>query len=518
MNRIVWLLMSLIIGFGGAFLFNENSDGLTYMLAAALGIPGTAASAFGSIDIALTMATGGIMATALGILLLALLDGYATHNAVSNLGARLAESPKTRKKISRGELLEILAGSGPLERAAETYELSLTLASTAATPPANAGIIGSRASAANVFTTMILVDRALYLWFFRGLAFATAGAGFALALIIVASGNPSFAALALAADTVCAVTILVLAGFVSTLRRHQVERLQACLEGLFPSDPWGGQISAISATTAEGLQETAETIRKARSEIVKAINSAARSTGSSVEGSLEKWRADLTDTIEKSLKAPMAALAGDQSKSVRKLVDNTLKSIRTGLQEPMKKQVTDLEKSVKSASHIIAQTQKAFDKANADLAKNLTQHEKALSKDFAGYAESLKVATDGQTKAAGTLDQLSASIAASLDGMKPLLDRIAAGQENLMSTIEDEATAAQVIGASSKDLNAAAKASRESIEQFVSLAENLKAVSVALQNAGTASVSKADGDRPAELSQAIRDLKESSGKRSLPKL
>ena len=94
----------------------------------------------------------------------------------------------------------------------------------------------------------------------------------------------------------------------------------------------------------------------------------------------------------------------------------------------------------------------------------------------------------------------------------PILNQIIDNQESLLTSLESDAAASKSIGRASSEMSAAAQASRETVERFITLAERMREVSNELQAAvnggGQEMPSRADTSMASKrLSEAFQELR-----------
>lgn len=541
MKRGWWITISLVAGLGGGtglYLgLPEARDWLPTIFSL------TSGSIADGVPYAVSLvASAGILLSAFLFLVPAAIhDATRTSDTLAIINAALNPKGGQRKKLTRSAFMAFFAGSTIMEQMAENYSSALVYASNATEPPANAAITGSRRAAASAFGPDPMVGQALYVWLYRGMAHWNIGLTVVLALVAVMRapgtiGGDGSAILTLATGLTASLLLLGLTGLTGQLRARQTDQLCAAIDELVGHTPWHDELSEIR-------------------QISRSLNS------------------EVAAAVSKSLKKPLDAIAGKQSDGVERLTASVLKSVKAELQEPLRQQATEMRRSIKEIGAIVAGLDREFRAAIESLAAQLAEHEKGLvsgidratksmssagkqrteafAKEISGFSAALEKSAKAHEKAlrrlaSENLDPLSKTIAnsrkhadkqymdaaAKLDKMgrsitnliaeiSPSLARIAEGQDAFLATIEKEATAAQIIKQSSADLNAAAHASKETVQQFVALAENLTEIGRVLQKSvaqvGTSGKAAASGTGE-ELSDAIRKLKKMTEERSLPKL
>ncbi len=115
------------------------------------------------------------------------------------------------------------------------------------------------------------------------------------------------------------------------------------------------------------------------------------------------------------------------------------------------------------------------------LAREVDKHSKRFDKFLASALDRVEtitmsaVATSGEdlAKTAAAFQGLQAVVESLALSVAPLLNQVIDTQEHLLAAIEDESHAGKAIAGAASDMNAAARASRETVEKFVVLASAL---------------------------------------------
>jgi hypothetical protein len=245
---------------------------------------------------------------------------------------------------------------------------------------------------------------------------------------------------------------------------------------------------------------------------------------------------------------------GDQLKDVNILLQST-----TALAEGMKSSFTEAagnlaEQGSRQAQSLADEVTKGIEQSAA----REVESRQALAAELQGFATSLSneveshsqrfegllnnlldrveyltesaVATSAAdlTRAAESFTGLREVLESLVLSVTPILNQVVDTQERLLGTLQDEQAAGKLIARSAGDMNAAAKASRETVERFIVLAERL---SESRGGQPSGRQSRADEAKPAEaekqapgeeksLTGALRQLRASAeeGTKKLPKL
>jgi hypothetical protein len=153
---------------------------------------------------------------------------------------------------------------------------------------------------------------------------------------------------------------------------------------------------------------------------------------------------------------------------------------------------------MKELSETLEETRKTAKSTDAAYRKALESHSDQVAEQLGVYAGSF-----GQT--AASFETLQGSVDGLLTLTAPLLRQVIAHQEALLKAIEDETTASKVIGRAASELSAAAQASRETVGQFITLAERLREANKA------AGGGNAGGGSDKRVVQALRALRSGFG-------
>lgn len=186
-----------------------------------------------------------------------------------------------------------------------------------------------------------------------------------------------------------------------------------------------------------------------------------------------------------------------------KSVENTRnENIRTLLQKVLEAFIADLNKTqgahFSSLDSILKETVKTAQSLSDTYQDQLKQLSKGLNTTFKALKESENAFAKNNDKAVKALQ----------DSLEKHHKALGEQQQQLIDSLEREEQGSEAIGRAAEDMLAASKASRETVERFITLAERLREVSRGIQSPGI------DEDRPAadkattkRLSAALRDLK-----------
>ncbi|MFQ5957730.1 MAG: hypothetical protein ACE5LF_00020 [Alphaproteobacteria bacterium] len=374
---------------------------------------------------------------------------------------------------------------------------------------------------------------------------------------------------------------------VTTVRYQQTGALCQIVDGLFRS---GAEADHLREVVRVTQSESAE-LRSAVSDVASALTTALGDEHSRLVATVEAQAQVAAEALAKSLRAalsaPMNAVAEavgqatrDEGDRVQELVQAALNAFIDQLGSQFGNQLAEVNELLKSSRLVAADVQKAFGEmadtltkelatqadsfakelraaldagrkqqasGNKELATQLKRYATGLSRDVdqhsARFDNLLKgalervdeithsaVATSGEDLAStaaafGGLQTVVESLALSVT---PLLNQVVETQERLLSAIDDESAASRLVANAATDMNAAARASRETVERFVVLATRLSETSRAFKDRPAAAARGARREVPAggrraptkELGDALSELREETEgvSKQLPKL
>lgn len=363
----------------------------------------------------------------------------------------------------------------------------------------------------------------------------------------------------------------------AALRTVQLAGFCKEVDSLFPHGMETAHLQQVAQSSQDDSLKLTKALDKLRSEIKSAGDSASKA----IQSASQDANKALTGSVSKALDKPMTdlaastqALAGDQNERVANLLEATLKAFIEELSAHSAEQMQQLKDQLSGATEMSQRAGQNFTTATETLSKQVVEQaqtlnqsfdaalktltdfekrsQKNLTNDLKAYSETLKTGVDRHSKefaklvdgalkqvketADSTLGQAGTDLqnaSASLDGLQesidnlvtlvtPILNQVIDNQENLLHAIESESASSKVIGRAAGELSAAAQASRETVERFISLAERMRETSREIR--GLRGGGKDDGKQPItgqpkvpkELGDAIRDLESTTDE--LPEL
>jgi|GEM_PF-6943117 len=348
-----------------------------------------------------------------------------------------------------------------------------------------------------------------------GAPFATAAEGGLIAL---------FAALVVALAVGLARAILI------ALRRQQIATLGRMIDALFLY----GADSSLGF--ARGVAEEAASLRRAVSAVGADLRDAMARQNAELARALETQARvaarSLADAVKTTLNTPLVALTAaveqatrDESERVQSLIAATLERFVEELEGQFGNQLSEVNALLQSSSAMAADVERSFAGIADTLSDRLAsqadafarelraaldteterhaKENKALATQLKRFSTGLAREVDKHSKRfdaflAGALDRVEAitksavtangedlaKTAAAFQGLQavveslalsvaPLLNQVLDTQQRLLAAIEEESHAGKAIAGAASDMNAAARASRETVEKFVVLASAL---------------------------------------------
>ena len=340
-----------------------------------------------------------------------------------------------------------------------------------------------------------IVNQRLFLWLFHPLpalfwTLAIISAAVVMARVPIgevpvdwSASIPAFA-LTIALSGTAGLLIHALTRPFTAFRRIQADRFADELDLILQFKPSSTQIHDLhqSAITQSRQVDTA------LKNLGESINRASKSNATTFAETFEKASSRVVDglrrDIDQALSKPIQALVDastrrdqDQSAQVQQILQGTLKAFVAELEKNVSKEIRESQRLVRSVTDQAIKLEKSYTDTN-----------NALAKQAKTQASDLTSAFDKTLKNLGSLEKAN------------------------------QATT-KVINTAASDLKEAAKASRESVESFVELAEKMRQATNALKNTTPRGVAGGgDGkDASSEVGRSLRKLRNQVLK-DLPKL
>jgi len=369
--------------------------------------------------------------------------------------------------------------------------------------------------------------------------------------------------IALFAALVVALAVGLARAILIALRRQQVVALGRMIDALFL---YGAE---SSLGFARGVAEEAASLRRTVSAVGADLRDTMAKQNVQLARSLETQArvaaASISDAVRTTLNTPLVALTSaveqatrDESERVQSLIAATLKRFVEELEGQFGNQLSEVNALLQSSSAMAADVERSFagiadtlsDRlaAQADvfarelraaldteterhakenkalatqlkrfstgLAREVDKHSKRFDEFLAGALDRVEtitmsaVAANGEdlAKTAAAFQGLQAVVESLALSVAPLLNQVVDTQERLLAAIEEESHAGKAIAGAASDMNAAARASRETVEKFVVLASALGGGTPAPAGRDGASSDANDRKTPAK-----KDAKERNG-------
>ncbi|RIK91891.1 MAG: hypothetical protein DCC73_14590 [Proteobacteria bacterium] len=480
------------------------------------------------------VASGALIFTVMGYGVLAAVEGVLVTSSRARLFRAMAEAT-SRTPFNATEFRECFAAAPFLADIADAYSSHLINIHNDIRgrkgQESSMERVQGLVSAIGFFGPDALVDRRLFWWLFAPLPTVLIGfGGIIAATVFVRVGVSSAIAPAPAAGSVVAlIAALALAG--ATLiyalsralrlyRRAQAADFCAALDALLDVAPMEKQFKALLSAShvhARALEGAVQNLGVAMDERLAAIDGGVKGLGRTLAGDLEAALKEPLDTIAKAA----AAANSDQSAQVQNLLRVTLKSFVSELEKQVTGHAKTIDVSLAAAANAadkieksFAETTRTFTKVSRAQANELSD---ALQRGIKALAEFEKrsrsdVAADIKT-VAERLEKIAETIA-------PMVEEVKNNQAALLSAVNGDASAAKAITNAAQDLNAAARAGKETLEGFVTLARELREASRAIGN----SAQQSGPARPASVGsgksfgEELKKLRELADERKLPEL
>ncbi len=383
--------------------------------------------------------------------------------------------------------------------------------------------------------------------------------------------------IALFAGLAAALVVGLARAILIALRRQQIVSLARMVDALFLY----GAESPLSF--ARGVAEEAASIRRAIGTVGGDLRNAMAQQNSQLTRALETQArvaaASISDAVRTTLNTPLVALTAaveqatrDEGERVQVLIAAALKRFSEELEGQFGNQLAEVNALLRSSSAMAADVERSFAgiadtlsdrlaaqadvfaremraaldaeterhaKENKALATQLKRFSTGLAREVDKHSKQFetlltnaldRVETITKSAVAASSEDL-AKTAAAFQGLQtvveslalsvaPLLNQVLDTQERLLAAIEDESHAGKAIAGAASDMNAAARASRETVEKFVMLASALGGGTVAAPEArdggkpADGDDRKAAGKKPAKpragdaLSRALSELRD----------
>lgn len=483
MIRFLWLLVSAAAAIIFAAPIHDELPNLVTSLTGSV-LPAPAVALLKN-DPTVTfvgpLAAGAVILTLVAFLTIAVIEGlfvalarYRLKQATSDSGPNLP--------LNEERYREIYAQAPYLEDIA--YHHAGTLR------PVARGLKGSVA-ASTYFGPNPLVDQRLFFWLFGPLPLALAGLGavaFASTLSdLFAAGQGGLAAgaLALSLASGAALIVYILTRTVAAWRRLQAERFCADLDRALMVKPLSAELADLIAANDTHAHDISQAIQALEAAVERTAETGTTRIVASLDGTARAISNSLHADMTSAVKEPLSRisfiakqLSEDQSAQIQQVLRNTLKAFLTEIEGHI-----GLE--IRAMNEVLEKTTSA---ATA-LEKILASSGKAMLKFSKTQTAELTAATGQQAQAIATATARLEALAAGLETIArtvlPLLDGVRANQTALLNAVESEGSAAQVIGATARELSAAATASKDGLDGVRALAEQLRQTSANLAALGS---------------------------------
>ena len=477
---------------------------------------------------------GALIFTVMGYGVLAVVEGILVTSSRARLFRAMAEAT-SRTPFNATEFRECFAAAPFLADIADAYSSHLINIHNDIRgrkgQEASMERVQGLVSSVDFFGPNALVERRLFWWLFAPLPVVLLGfGGLIAATVYVRVGiNSALAAAPTAASVVALIAALTLAGVtliyalsraLYLYRRAQAADFCTAVDSLLDVAPLEKQVKALLSAShvhARALEGAVQNLGVALDERLAAIDGGVKGLGRTLKGDLETALKEPLDTIAKAA----TAANSDQSAQVQNLLRVTLKSFVSELEKQVTGHAKTIDVSLAAAANAadkieksFAETTKTFSKVSRAQANELSD---ALQRGIKALAEFEK---RSRSDVAADVNAVAERLEKIAEAIAPMVEEVRNNQAALLSAVNGDASAAKAITNAAQDLNAAAKAGKETLEGFVTLARELRAASQTIAQSGQPSGLA----RPAAISsgksfgEELKKLRELAGERKLPEL
>lgn len=347
-------------------------------------------------------------------------------------------------------------------------------------------------------------------------------------------------------------------------------------------------VARASEASAEDLRETMSAATKS---IAAEFAASAETIAKSIEAAAKASKDEIGKSVSEALSKPMANLekavasqTGEQSERVQGLIEQATKALLADMATTVGGQYKDLLGALQSAVASVERVESAYAKSLDAVAKQAKDSAQSMAKEFKGamngvkngevkarkerndalrdmaklmadefkgHSAGLQAALDKAVKSAETLSaksvektaadlaetaqsfgKLNAGVENLVAMITPVLQQAIANQESILAALESESSNSKVLGRAANEMNAAAQASRNTVDRFLALAEALRETTAAIKSGEAVAANRnepaipekevaraAGGKRGHSFGDAIRQLRESAkAPEDLPKI
>ncbi len=430
----------------------------------------------------------------------------------------------------------------------------------------------------------------LALALFVGFGAAPADAGDALTPALASSAQAGILILSMAA--VSAVLMGLLYRVILVLRYQQHDRVCRAIDLQFLGPMETDYLRDLARANKSSSVSLEQAVRQGLLDMTERLENQSKQLTETFQRDTAAASERLAASVQQALSEPLGRLAEiagqqsqDQSERTEAVLSTTLSAFVAELEKSFGNQLKEVNVLLQSSTAMAANLESTFAKAAqtltdmsnqqsqamveeirkgvAEAEKAETEARKALTTDMERFAHSMSDEVKGHSQAFQSLlntmldrieyltESAVATSAADLArtaesfghlremveslvlSLTPVVNQVVDTQNRLISALEDDQAGSKVIARSASDMSAAARASRETVERFIVLAEKLSesrtaggALPQQTQAAPAAPMPSPQAPAPADapsdgkLSKALRQLRESAedSARKLPKL
>lgn len=488
------------------------------------------------------LAIGATALALLGLVIPALIDAMAVAGATkrikafSSKGSSSAGFMTSEFMAEFGELPALQKNAADYtrflsERDIPTKEGKSSRKTEAASQPS----LKATAPANTFFCTETLVDQRLFGWFFRSLPSFVLAVGLIIFILTSLIGFHSYkealpleprasasllwtwieqGMFSLSFVSIGALSTLLIVKATLGMREAQLATFCRFLDDKFDYVPQSAMFGEVMRHGDIQLRLVQSQMDKIAPDFAKALHNSHRELAAAIVAGTGTLEDKIIGSIEASLRAPLEKLTEatkiltqEQADLVQQMVKSALTGFVQDLQKRQGDQLQQTHAVLKSTASLSVKMEKNFIEAIKNLArqsKEQTDAAGAISKETA--------------KAMAGLMAFEKALTETVAAVQPTLDKVLQNQAALLVALGEEKSAGKSISQAAGEMSKAARASKETVQSFVTLAERLREASRTMSAAGAGGL-PGDGIPASKLGDAVKALREKADiTKGLPKL
>jgi hypothetical protein len=499
------------------------------------------------------VALAAIFFAVLGLVLPALVEGVALARAKAKIESLSSESDKESHTLAaefEAELsdLPLMAESIPAYARFLMEDEIINNNETTKGTTKHRSTLRAFISASQFFGPSILIEERLSGWLFRPLASLLQGYGLIIFVLagllgfhdyreaLAVNGADNLRILwawiekglfALSFTSIGALIILLFTKASFGLRKKQVNAFCRFLDHRYNFMPPSAMLGEVVMSAERENFEARKKLQELTAGITRSLTNNQRDMGQQMSQMADTIAAKTSQSIETALREPLhrfteasGQISADRSELAATVIKSALQTFLEDMDKELGGQFKKTNVVLKSTAALSTKVEKSF----IDALKH-------MEKQNGEQSQSVIAASKEINETLGNLKHFEKALQQVVASVQPTLDRVMENQAALMIALAEEKSASKTIGQAAVEMNKAAKASKDTVESFITLAEKLKDASrpqtaASLSGLAVAAqaragklpkpVSAADGNK---LSKALQNLKEKAGSTGkLPKL